>query len=361
MRVRSVKIASEGEGNDANDAPPRCDDRVFLRVLAWRVRRRDTDAVTMEGAYDVPRTVSFVVDDARADAPFACAGWEACACTMLVGEKCAVATPLGEEYEPAPVSAGEVPENCFVEWEIELVGVERAVRPDGSSSETTRLEYERRMREEANGLFARGEYARALRRYDECEMVLQGALALSTTKEAERRLAKMVAVVACNAANALGKMGRHAESLHRCELALHCDPLSVKAMYRRSIALEALGRDEEALETLREALELSKDKAIREAFVRVRRRVTETNDAERARAHRMMAGIEDVASASIVGTPSIERKDKDVVPASASAGFARFCRRRPLAASAIGLAACAAIVAYLHRRGDSKVETTKNS
>lgn len=188
--------------------------------------------------------------------------------------------------------------------------------------------------------------------------MLQGALAASSTTEAENRLAKMIAVVAVNAANALGKMGRHAESLHRCESALHCDPLSVKAMYRKSIALEALGRDEEALVTLREALELSKDKAIREAFVRTRRRIAETNDAERTRAHRMLAGIEDKASESTAETPSDERKG--IVQASASAGFARFCRRRPLVASAIGLTACAAVVTYLHRRGDSKVDAPKN-
>ena len=66
-------------------------------------------------------------------------------------------------------------------------------------------------------------------------------------------------------------MRRHAESIAHCDAALELDAMAVKALYRRGVALEALGRDEAALESLRDALELSKDRSIREAFVRVRR------------------------------------------------------------------------------------------
>lgn len=65
---------------------------------------------------------------------------------------------------------------------------------------------------------------------------------------------------------------RYAEAVSDCTFALEIDPGCVKALYRRGIALQALGRWAEAVEDLEELVRVSpENQAGREALAWVRK------------------------------------------------------------------------------------------
>ena len=347
-RVRCKRLFIETKASD-HDAPledheedfscPRLDDEVTLRVRGWRLRQIIDDDVIRHDRFTPARESTFVVDDARTDASSSevCVGFEAAALTMFVGEVCGVVVPSGrgECFEKDPIES--VPRDCYVEWEIDLAKIRRKERLDALASARRVLDANAVVREEANALFSRGEYSRALRRYDECATELSRVLfqAAQITDEEMYAVAKMAVTVNTNAATALAKLGRQTEVLMRCDAALEIDRTAVKAMYRKAIALESLERDDEALSCLRDALELSKDKAIREAFVRVRRRIETTRSVEskteRERCVRMMKATSEEDTTSAVQTTFVGR-------------MTSFCRRRPFLSTTIVLAVCTVAV-----------------
>ena len=160
----------------------------------------------------------------------------------------------------------------------------------------------------------------------------------SASRDDAREVRELMVKIHINASIALAKMRRHAESIAHCDAALELDATAVKALYRRGVALEALGRDEAALESLRDAMELSKDRSIREAFVRVRRRINEAPTRETREVYERMVQTEE--------TTTTKREP------SLGARAALVCRERPLLASAVAVAAIASLAVYFSGRRD---------
>ena len=159
----------------------------------------------------------------------------------------------------------------------------------------------------------------------------------SASRDDAREVRELMVKIHINASIALAKMRRHAESIAHCDAALERSAMAVKALYRRGVALEALGRDEAALESLRDALELSKDRSIREAFVRVRRRINEAPDARER---------------EVSGAWCRQRRRRRRNGNRVSALARRSCVERPFLASAVAVAAIASLAVYFSGRRD---------
>ena len=341
---------------------PRCDDIVTFVNHGWIAVRPHTNEVVLDATAGLganpsrrPETVTFACDaatgrggvvvDGDALDVEVCPAIEAAIMTMMPGERCAIAVPeSGAPFAARPEAA---PAGTRVERVVELVSFRPADRPTARDDARTTMAWVERVREEANALFARAEeengYARALRRYEDAAAALErwtmSAASASASREDASEVRELMVKIHVNAGLALAKMRRYAESIAHCDAALELDATAVKALYRRGVALEALGRDEAALASLRDALELSKDRSIREAFVRVRRRLNEAPTRETREVFERMVQMEE--------TPAPPK------PApSLGARAALMCRERPLLASAVAVGAIAAVAMYFRdRRG----------
>tara|TARA_B100001540_G_scaffold313301_1_gene335974 strand:- start:198 stop:1406 length:1209 start_codon:yes stop_codon:yes gene_type:complete len=375
VRVRTLESpnkssSSEGEESNipttfADDATrsPRCDDIVTFVNHGWIAVRPHTRDVVLDATVGLdanpssrrPETVTFACDaapgrggvvvDGETRDVGVCPGIEAAIMSMIPGERCAIAVPeSGAPFATRPEAA---PAGTLVERVVELVSFRPADRPTANDDARTTRAWAERMREEANGLFARGEeengYARALRRYEDASAALErwtmSSASASASRDDAREVRELMVKIHINASIALAKMRRHAESIAHCDAALELDATAVKALYRRGVALEALGRDEAALESLRDALELSKDRSIREAFVRVRRRINEAPTRETREVYERMVQTEET-------TTTTKREP------SLGARAALVCRERPLLASAVAVAAIASLTVYFSGRRD---------
>jgi len=357
------------ENDDDDDVPtlaadatrsPRCDDIVTFINHGWIAVRPHTNEVVLDATTGLganpsrrPETVTFACDattgrggvvvDGDALDVEVCPGIEAAIMTMMPGERCAIAVPeSGAPFAARPEAA---PAGTRVERVVELVSFRPADRPTACDDARTTKAWVERVREEANALFARGEeengYARALRRYEDAAAALErwsmSAASASASREDVSEVRELMVKIHVNASLALAKMRRHAESIAHCDAALELDATAVKALYRRAVALEALGRDEAALASLRDALELSKERSIREAFVRVRRRLNEAPTRETREVFERMVQTEE--------TPAPPK------PApSLGARAVLVCRERPLLASAVAVGAIAAVCIYFRER-----------
>lgn len=302
-------------------------------------------------------------DDAIDACP--CVGIEAVVLTMVPGEIVGVAVPSGGGvFMPDPM--GECPSDEYYEWVVELDAVARAVKPDITAPFEECLAYANEKRRRGNVIFTNGEYARALRRYEEAAEVLERVrLTTKTAKEASAAKESLV-VVHVNAATALAKMSRFQEVKARCDRALEIDGKSAKAMYRKALASESLGECDEALEILTEAMRVSNDKAIRDSFVRVRRAVTLTTKKEKDVYAKMMQpsgdddddGKDDEMKNRNDDARKIEtRREGD----STTRRLAFWARERPIVAGALCLACVATAVHYFRRKDSASTSTSTDA
>lgn len=365
----------EYDADDGFGRAPRLGDYVEIAIHGWWRRKIVDDAITHCGfTPGSPVLARFVVDGDEEDEAEAgeeayddaidacpCVGIEAVVLTMVPGEIVGVAVPSGGGvFMPDPM--GECPSDEYYEWVVELDHVERAVKPDITAPFEECLAYANEKRRRGNVTFTNGEYARALRRYEEAGEVLERArMTTRTPKEASAAKESLV-VVHVNAATALAKMSRFQEVKTRCDRALEIDGKSAKAMYRKALASESLGECDEALEILTEAMRVSNDKAIRDSFVRVRRAVTVTTKKEKDVYAKMMqpsgddddSGKDDEMKNRNADARKIEtRREGD----STTRRLAFWARERPIVAGALCLA-CVATAAHYFRRKDSASTST---
>ena len=352
IRVRTIAQKDYDEEEDEDVATPGLDDTVTLAVYGWRARAFINDDIVHDAVlHSSPRIEEHVMDGVDATL---CAGLEAATLSASVGERLGVVVPSGgAPFADAPFDA---PRDVYIEYEIELLSIKRATQRlavDTRDEDVAR--YAEAKKSEANALFSRGEYARALRRYDDgaraLERVLMSGAASQTDVKATERALLTFHV---NSAASLLKLERFVEVCERCDDALDIEATNVKAMYRKSQALEALGELTSALEVLREALELSKDRAIRESFVRIRRQITAADAAERAVYERMMDG--NAMAAMEAKEQKLTASTNDASRRESFFGrCSRFCRERPYdaVAGASMCVAAAVVVARGSRAGDS--------
>ena len=101
---------------------------------------------------------------------------------------------------------------------------------------------------QANELFGSKRYDEAVTKYSSAVDLVE--LHAQRVKEAERPFCKYL----CNRAAALLASGYHCEALKDCDVALTLDPLLDKALLRRALACEALGKNKEAMQDVQQML-----------------------------------------------------------------------------------------------------------
>lgn len=378
--VQDARLQRRRSDDDYDDdgfgRAPRLGDYVEIAIHGWWRRKIVDDCVThCSFTAGSPVLARFVVDEEDEEADdeandaidaCPCVGIEAVVLTMVPGEIVGVAVPSGGGmFMPDPM--GECPSDEYYEWVVELDYVARAVKPDITAPFEECLAYANEKRRRGNVIFTNGEYARALRRYEEAAEVLERVrLTTKTAKEASAAKESLV-VVHVNAATALAKMSRFQEVKTRCDRALEIDGKSAKAMYRKALASESLGECDKALEILTEAMRVSNDKAIRDSFVRVRRANTATTKKEKDVYAKMMQpsgddddddGKDDEMKNRNDDARKIEtRREGD----STTRRLAFWARERPIVAGALCLACVATAVHYFRRKDSASTSTSTDA
>lgn len=379
-RVQDARLQRRRSDDDYDDdgfgRAPRLGDYVEIAIHGWWRRKIVDDCVThCSFTAGSPVLARFVVDEEDEEADdeandaidaCPCVGIEAVVLTMVPGEIVGVAVPSGGGvFMPDPM--GECPSDEYYEWVVELDYVARAVKPDITAPFEECLAYANEKRRRGNVIFTNGEYARALRRYEEAAEVLERVgMTTKTAKEASVAKESLV-VVHVNAATTLAKMSRFQEVKTRCDRALEIDGKSAKAMYRKALASESLGECDEALEILTEAMRVSNDKAIRDSFVRVRRAMTLTTKKEKDVYAKMMQpsgddddddGKDDEMKNRNDDARKIEtRREGD----STTRRLAFWARERPIVAGALCLACVATAVHYFRRKDSASTSTSTDA
>jgi len=352
IRVRAISQKDDDAEDDDDDvAPPGLDDTVTLAMYGWRARAFIDDRIVHDAVLNAsPRIETHVMDGVDTTL---CAGLEAATLSARVGQRLGVVVPSGgAPFASAPFDA---PRDVYIEYELEVLSIART----GGLSVDARDEDAKRFadakKSEANALFSRGEYARALRRYDDgCAALARVLMSGAGTQDDVKATERVLVTFHVNAAATLLKLERFVDVCRRCDDALYIEATNVKAMYRKSQAFEALGELASALEVLREALELSKDRAIREAFVRVRRQITAANDAERAVYGRMMDGDAMAAMEAKEQNATVEASTikGEISSGSVFERCSKFCRERPFVVASGASMVVVAAVFVARARGD---------
>lgn len=380
-RLQDARLGrrSDDDYDDSFGRAPRLGDYVEIAIHGWWRRKIADDYITHCGfSPGSPALARFVLDgdeedeadeadEADDDAIYACpcVGIEAVVLTMVPGEIVGVAVPSGGGiFMPDPM--GECPSDEYYEWVVELDHVARAVKPDITAPFEECLAYANDKRRRGNVIFTNGEYARALRRYEEAAEVLERVrMTTKTAKEASTAKESLV-VVHVNAATALAKMSRFQEVKERCDRALEIDGKSAKAMYRKALASESLGDCDEALEILTEAMGVSNDKAIRESFVRVRRAVTLMTKKEKDVYAKMMQpsggdGDKDDEMKNRDADADARKIENRREGDSTTRRLAFWARERPIVAGALCLACVATAVHYFRRKDSASTSTSTDT
>lgn len=363
IRVRSI---TKSPGTDRGS--PALDDEITLLARGWQSYVRATGEPARGVRYDVPKTCTRTIDDVN-ETKFFCAALESAVMSMDVGDRCGVVAPFGgTPFADDPFAFDR--DELYVEYDIELIDVVRRARdfaPKPGCGYAKCVSYVETKKLEANSLFARKEYARAQRRYEqgaEClEMIRMSDSSLSAQEMKE--IKTTMAVLKSNAAACALNLGDFSACVAACDAALDLDAANAKAMFRKAQALENLGAVERAHDVLRECVELSGDRAIREALVRTREKVAEARKAERAVYLRMLDGdamermeakerrmanarAKESEAKEDVRVVAKESKEKASDGQSWTRRWAAACRERPavvVAAAAVSVVVVAAVVA----------------
>merc|ERR1712217_541499 len=148
------------------------------------------------------------------------------------------------------------------------------------------------LRELGNKRFKDSRYEDAAKIYHKAKAFLPtGAAQFETIAEGDERgmRARRCAIaVSSNAAMCKLKLGQHDACVDICETILRMDATNVKAMYRKGLALRALGEVAEAEISLRGALELEpKDAAIQRELADISRERKKEQEQEKRLARKM--------------------------------------------------------------------------
>jgi hypothetical protein len=239
IRVRAIAQKDDyAEDDDDDVAPPGLDDTVTLAMYGWRARAFIDDGIVHDAVLHAsPRIETHVMDGVDATL---CAGLEAATLSARVGQRLGVVVPSGgAPFASAPFDA---PRDVYIEYEFEVLSIARTGGLSVDARDEDAKRYADAKKSEANELFSRGEYARALRRYDDGANALARVLMSGTgTQDDVKATERVLVTFHVNAAATLLKLERFVDVCRRCDDALYIEATNVKAMYRKSQALEALG------------------------------------------------------------------------------------------------------------------------
>ncbi|KAK1265753.1 Peptidyl-prolyl cis-trans isomerase PASTICCINO1 [Acorus gramineus] len=149
-------------------------------------------------------------------------GLEMCVRLMLPGEVAIVTCPPDYAYDKFARPAN-VPEDAYVQWEIELLGFEM---PKGN-----------RLFKEGKFELAKAKYEKVLREYNHVN---------PQDEEQGKIFSNSRNSLHLNVAACYQKMGENKKSIEACNKVLDANPAHVKALYRRGVAYMSAGDFDEA-------------------------------------------------------------------------------------------------------------------
>jgi len=121
------------------------------------------------------------------------------------------------------------------------------------------LDFGQQIKSEGNEAFSNENWEAALTRYCQGDQMLKNYRAEPHLEKENKELKSMHRACLTNKANAALKMDQWQNAIRAADDALKIKQDDEKALFRKAVALESLGRTEEALETLAEVEEIAED------------------------------------------------------------------------------------------------------
>ena len=163
---------------------------------------------------------------------------------MEEGEKSILYTDSKYAYGPFGCESLKIPKNCNITYTLEIVSITEG--PDkGTMSDEERIKIGDKKRLIGNSLYSRGDYGSAIDCYKRALTYLDGS--------ANKDVINMKVKCQNNLSAAQLKVNAFQAALLSCNSVLTLHSNNIKAMFRKSKCLEALGKKNEALKCLKEA------------------------------------------------------------------------------------------------------------
>ena len=197
------------------------------------------NGVLMDGTKLKEEELVFIHDDREVIQAF-----ELAVALMELGEKSFLYTDSKYAHGPFGCDSPKIPKNCSITYTLEIVSITEGPDKD-NINDNERIKIGDKKRIIGNSLYSKGDYGSAIDCYKRALKYLDGS--------ANKDVIDMKVKCHNNLSAAQLKVNAHQAALQSCNtvLALQCG--NIKAMFRKSKCLEALGKQDEALKCLKEA------------------------------------------------------------------------------------------------------------
>jgi peptidylprolyl isomerase len=227
-------------------------------------------------------------------------GWDVGFAGMKKGEKAILR--CREDYAYGKRGQGTIPAGATLTFDVELIDFGPKKKEKWEMSDEEKIADATAGKEKGSAEFKAGSYSDAIRSYmDAAEMVedVDAAVELWVTCQ-------------LNASMAYLKLTDYPGAAERAGLALTKDPSNVKALYRRGVARNHLGLNEEALDDLNEALRLDpENKPVKVEIVKAKKAIKDAKAKAKATYSGMFSKIsmyDDKEAPAIVPVSSPDNK-----------------------------------------------------
>ena len=306
--VKSVDDSGMENGENAMSQPPENEwvdilgngllkKKVIVKGKGQETRPKPGNEVTMivngelmDGKKLEEEKLVFIHDDRELIQAF-----ELAVALMEVGEKSILYTDAKYAYGPFGCDSPKIPKNCSITYTLEIVSVTEGPDKDKMSDEA-RIAIGDKKRTIGNTLYSRGDYGSAIDCYKRGLKYLDGS--------ANKDVIDMKVKCQNNLSAAQLKVNAYQAALQSCNSVLALQSGNIKAMFRKSKCLEALGKQDEALKCLKEASMIDpNNKMVYNELLRLGKYVKQSRRKESDMYKRMVGGLKKEDEA--------EKKDDD--------------------------------------------------
>lgn len=197
------------------------------------------NGVLMDGTKLKEEELVFIHDDREVIQAF-----ELAVALMELGEKSVLYTDAKYAYGPFGCDTPKIPKDCNITYTLEIVSITGGPDKD-NITDNERIKIGDKKRIIGNSLFSKGDYGSAIDCYKRALKYLDGS--------ANKDVIDMKVKCHNNLAAAQLKVDAHQAALLSCNTVLSLQSDNIKAMFRKSKCLEALGKQDEALKSVKEA------------------------------------------------------------------------------------------------------------
>lgn len=243
------KVLQEGEGDFPNTGD---------EVEAHYTGTLD-DGTKFDSSRDRGKTFKFTLGKGQV-----IKGWDQGFASMKKGEKAILR--CREDYAYGKGGSGKIPPNATLNFDVELISFAPKKKEKWEYSDEEKFTEGTKFKESGNKHFQEKNYEAALHDYNEASDILEG----NKIYEALYITCKV------NSAQACISLGRHADAVNHATEAIKLDKNNVKALYRRGVARNHLGLNEEALNDLNQALVLDpENKAVKTEIAKAKKGIAD--------------------------------------------------------------------------------------